>query len=400
MGAMRFSRAYVSFMKSWIRVGCCVWFAACGSAPPANDPEPAPRAEPCERPGGGIGHPNTLLRVGCDGVLQAGRARWSVTDGAVTLDFGAGATEPTGAEIVATWPPISQPPWRGHRVEQVMILSRGRIRVAFRDPVRDQARLFADPRLAGVGELVAEGDARDAIDRNREEVVTRHDASIEYARSLSRPVRLVEFDRLYMVAFADTADSARMRAFAAAVGQDWIARGAQGARRPPSVSWAELGRTCPSRIPGMKAAASDEISGTGRGAVRRPAGIQPTVSYPENDVAGRQIAERMVSAALRRDGQAAVLGALTGARTRLGVRPATHPLSPKEPSDVAAVFRVQTGSAHPCSVRGEVLWRLETWDPTTDAGRRSLMLVGEVAAFSVGSTGPRGFGRTRAAGRR
>ena len=81
---------------------------------------------------------------------------------------------------------------------------------------------------------VREGDARDAIDANAAAVVTRHDASIGYARSLGRTVRLLAFDRLYLVAFAHGADAARAKALAAdveATGWGWGRRGPGGCPR-------------------------------------------------------------------------------------------------------------------------------------------------------------------------
>ena len=239
-----------------------------GTAP---DPPPAPLGEElCANPVAGTGFPGTLLRVGCEGALEPGRAHWSVLQGAVTLDIAPGSDGLRGAELAAAWPSLDEPPWLGHRVERIVVLPGDRIRVVFAGPAPDPARVFADPRLAGKWRPPEDGDGRDAIDLGDAGVVTRHDASIEYARSLGRSVQLVAFDQLYMVAFVGTAELTRAGELAAEVGEDWIRWGAAGARRRPSLNWLEIVDQCGTGLPESAGAAAS----TGRAG--RPSGIGAT----------------------------------------------------------------------------------------------------------------------------
>ena len=367
-------------MTMWTRLVFCAWLAACGSAPPETGP-PGSSADgvPCEAVDAGTGYAHTLLRLGCDGALQPGRATWTVSERAVTLDLDPSVGGPRGAELVAAWPPLDEPPWRGHRVQRIVVLSGDRIRVEFADPGDEPERLFADPRLAGVAPADGDGDARDAIDRNDEGVVTRHDASIDYARSVGRPVHLVAFDRLYMVAFIGTSAAEGTAELAGAVGRDWIGWGAAGARRLPSVAWEKVGARC-----AHPATDDGEFPSAGR-QPGSEALARPTVSYSEGDLPARQVAERLASAGMRVGADAAVFAELTGSRERLAVRPAAGAPSPRAPSDVATVIRVHTGPVHPCSLYGEALRELAGWVSEGGDGGGSLILVGEVGTFAIGS---------------
>lgn len=385
-------------MKSWTPLFLCAWPAACGTgpAPPGTVPPPAPVpgseslpvrlppvtprpvAAPCVLPLQGLASRTQLLRVGCEGELEPGRAEWTVAGDTVVLRFPPESRGPRGAELVAAWPPRDRPPWLGHRVNRVTVVADGGIRVEFGDPVRDPARLFADPRLAGVPVAVENGDVRDAIDLDAEEIVTRHDASIEYARSLGRSVQLVGFDRIYVVAFAGSAgdDAAGTLKHEAAVG--WIGRGAALARRLPPFRWASVVEMC----------ASGDAVAAGESA-EPAAPSPPTVSYPEEDHAARQIAERVVSLGLPGGPFAETVAALAGSRERMVVRPAASGGGRWSESDVAVVVAVSGGPVHPCSLHAEVVDRLRGWRAGARTGSPTVLLVGEAAAFAVEPTSAR-----------
>ena len=364
-------------MSNWTRLALCAGLAACGSAPP---PTPAPPGEePCASPVAPAGFPGTLLRVGCEGTLEPGRARWTVSQGAVTLDIAPGSGSLRGAELAAAWPSLDEPPWLGHRVEGIVVLPGDRIRVVFAGTAPDPARVFADPRLAGNWRPPDDGDGRDAIDRGDDALVPRHDESIEYARSLGRPVQLVAFDQLYMVAFGGAAELTRAGELATEVGVDWIGWGAPGARRLPSVNWLEIVDQC-GTAPPESAGGTASIGRAGA----LPASGRRTVSYPEGDLPGRQIAERLASAGLRTGPGAEVFAALAGSRERLVVRPAPPGQLRRTGSDVAAVVRVHAGPVHPCTLYGEALRNLDGWGVAGGGGGGTLLLIGEVGAFAIG----------------
>ena len=326
-----------------------------------------------------------LLRIGCDGGVVPGRASWSREGDAVTLEFAAATDGPVGADLVSAWPPPGEPPWLGHRIENITVLSGGRVRVRFGAPrgemLDEPERLFADPRLSGVAFATAEGDARDAIDAGQPRVLTRHDASIEYARSLGRTVGLVAFDRLYVVALAGAVDVEEAAVLGGAIGADWIGWGAVGARRVASVGWGHVVARCGAGAPGN---VPDE-GRPGRAAPEDP--VSPTVGYDEGDRAARQIAERVVSLAMRTDPPGAVVQALTGSGSRLAVRAVGAPSPGRGGTDVAAVFAVQAGPGHPCSLHAEALRTLAEWQPRRDARRTNVVLVGEAALFEIGGPG-------------
>lgn len=372
-------------MKPWLWLALCLWLPACGrGAPPSGAGAHGP--PPCEEPGDGAGFAHTLLRVACDGTLHPGRARWTTSGGAVTLDFAADSPGPRGTELVTLWPPLDEPPWLGHRVRRFVVLQGENIRVEFNGPAGDAARLFADPRLAGIVTVVVDGDARDAIDADPAPVVTRHDASVDYGRSLGRAVRRLAFDRLYLVAFAHGADGAGEDALAAEVGRDWVGMGAVGARRLPTLNWEELAEECESGASeaggSLPRAPGRPISGT---LVEPAAAARPTVSHREGDIAARQIAERVVSAGLREGAPSAVVEELTGSPERMVVRPVPPGDVIWTETDVAAVVGVRTGPVHPCSLHGEALSALAGW--RGGPGRRggAVLPVGETAAFAIGS---------------
>ena len=375
-------------LRMWLAL--CLWLPACGrgSAPPGTGP---PGPPPCEEPEGGAGFGHTLLRVACDGTLHPGRANWAVSDGAVTLDFPAGSPGPRGTELVTMWPPPGQPPWLGHRVRRFVVLAGGSIRVEFGDPAADPARLFADPRLAGVVTAVRDGDTRDALDVGEPEIVTRHDASIEYARSLGGTVQLLAFDRLYLVAFAHAADAAGANALAVEVGRDWVGMGAAGAGRLPALRWGEVGAKCGAGVPeagGVAARAGGPVvAGTG---VEPAAARRPTVSYREGDIAARQIAERVVSAGLREGALAAVVEELTGSRERMVVRPVARAGDSWTETDVAAVIGVRAGPVHPCSLHAEALRELAGWRDGPGHRGGTVLPIGEAGAFSISAGTGRG----------
>lgn len=379
-------------MKLWTRLLTCAWLTACGSGPapsgtvppPAPVPgseslpvrlptvTPRPVATPCLPDLQGRGFEHALLRVGCEGELKPGRATWTVIGDTVVLEFPPGSQGPTGAELVATWPPPDRPPWLGHRINRVAVIADGGIRVEFGDPVRDPARLFADPRLAGVPLPVSDGDVRDAIDLGSGEIVTRHDASIEYARSLGRSVQLAGFDRIYLVAFAGSAADSAAETLRTEVAAGWIGRGAALARRLPPVRWESVVEMC---APG-DAVATSEPAGPA-------APSPPTVSYPGEDLAARQIAERVVSLGLPGGPLAETVGAMAGSRERMVVRPVVPGGERWSETDAAAVIAVSGGPVHPCSLYAEVIDGLREWRAGTEGGIPTVLLVGEAAAFAV-----------------
>ena len=335
-------------------------------------------ATPCVRPAYGRGSEYALLRVGCEDRLEPGRATWTVTGDTVVLEFLRESQGPRGVELVTTWPPLDQPPWLGHKVNRVAVLGDGGIRVEFGYPVRDPARVFVDPRLAGVPLPVAAGDVRDAIDADTGDIVTRHDASIEYARSLGRSVEPVAFDRLYLAAFAGSAEGEAAQALKSEVGIGWIARGAALARRLPSLRWEAVAGIC---RPGP-----DMI--TRIFPPREPS--PPTVSYPEDDPAARQIAERLVSLGLPGGPLAATVAALAGSPERMVVRPVPPGGESWSSTDVAAVLAVRAGPVHPCSLYAEVLATLGEWaEREFDTGIPTVLLLGEAASFAVEPSPPR-----------
>lgn len=386
-------------MKLWMRLTLCAWLSACGSGPAPSGPPPGPTpgpvtpptsvrlpslstvgaATPCVRPAYGRSSEYALLRVGCEDRLEPGRATWTVTGDTVVLEFLPESAGPRGVELVTTWPPLDQPPWLGHRVNRVAVLGDGGIRVEFGDPVRDPARVFVDPRLAGVPLPVAGGDVRDAIDADTGEIVTRHDASIEYARSLGRSMQLVAFDRLYLVAFAGSAGDAAAQALRNAVGVAWIDRGATLARQLPLLRWDSVVEKCGSH----PASAGEEEAGP-------TAPSPPTASYPEDDLAARQIAERMVSLGLPGGPLAKTVAELTGAGERMVVRPVPPGGERWGGTDVAAVIVAAAGPVHPCSLYAEVGDRLGGWEGGRERGTPTVLLIGETASFAIGpSSAPR-----------
>ncbi|MDE2982419.1 MAG: hypothetical protein OXU74_14605 [Gemmatimonadota bacterium] len=360
-------------MSNWTRLALCALVGACASAP--ADPNPG-----CEAGDAGIGYPEALVRLGCDGELRPGRANWAVADGVVTLDFDSASRGLTGRDLVARWPPLNQPPWIGHRVDDIVV-SRNRVSVAFRDPAPGIARLFADPRLAGPTAIVGDDDVRDAIDAGERGIVTRHGASIEYARSIGVPVRLVAFDRAYMVALPGTAGPADSRALAAVMGVDWVRWGPTGTRRPSALAWDRISADCSPAVAGRVA---DPVALNTGGPDRAGSGGIQSVSYPEGDLPGRQLAERLASTALRGDAMAAVLAALTGARGRLTVRAASAADAGRALGDVAAVVRVPAGSVHPCSLYAEAVQRLAGWGAGGTGDGPTVLVVGETGAFAIG----------------
>ena len=361
-------------MSYWTRLAMCALVAACASAPP--DPSPG-----CEAGDGGIGYPEALLRLGCNGELQAGRATWVVADGVVTLDFESASPGVKGRDLVARWPPLNQPPWIGHRVEDIVVTG-NRVSVAFRDPAPDIARIFADPRLAGPIATAGDHDVRDAIDRSEQGIVTRHGASIEYARSIGIPVRLMAYDRAYLVALPGISEPADSEALAAAVGADWVRWGPAGTRRLSALSWERISADC--SLAGQGPPAAPGLPDTGRPG-RDAGGDDQSVSYTEGDLPARQLAERLASTALRADSMAAVLADLTGARGRLTVRAANAGSAGRAPGDVAAVARVPAGPVHPCSLYAEALEGLAGWGGGGADGAVTVLVVGETGAFAIGA---------------
>lgn len=388
-------------MTHWKRFACCLLPAACGPVPMEGGapvpvapvpvaPEPVPSVpvapvpvggEACAEAAAGTGYPHALLRLGCGGEVLPGRAAWSRDGDEVTLNFAEPTDGPTGTELVKAWPPLTEPPWLGHRVEAITVLSRGSVSVRFGGPPRGPGtgpeRLFADHRLSGVPLVVREGDARNAIDAGQP-VMTRHDASIEYARSLGRSVRMVAFDRLYLVVFAGEAGGEAAAELGRAVAADWVQWGAEGARRAAAVTWGELAGQCGASAP----------VGDAEGGQARPAPAEPTVSYQVVDLPGRQLAERVVSAIMRRDSHGSTARALAGSAARASVRAVGGARPGRAQSDVAAAFRVQSGPGHPCSLHAEVLRELEAWGPARAAGAVTTVLIGEAAVFEIGPAVP------------
>ena len=365
----------------WMWLAGCALHAACGpSVPGSGAPVPAADAE-CAAGAVGTGYPAALLRIGCDGSVVGGRADWSREGGVVTLEFAAAAAGPVGVELVSAWPPLGEPPWLGHRIENITVLSGGRVQVRFGASPGEAERVFADPRLSGVPLAVEGGgvhDARDAIDAGSR-VLTRHDASVEYARSLGRPVRLVAFDRLYLVVFAGAVAADEAREVGGAIGADWVDWGAPAARRLTGVRWSALVARC-----GGGAGGDEPAPGS---AERDFDSASATVSYAGDDRAAGQIAERVVSMAMRGDRAGALVRALAGTGGRLAVRPVVRPATgsgpPRAPTDVAAVVAVHGGPGHPCSLHAEVRRELAGWEPRGGAPGTNVVLVGETALFET-----------------
>ena len=395
-------------MKLWMRLVFCAWLTACGSGPAPSGPVPTPTparepvsgsapvrmpavtpisiATPCVWPLPGRSFEYALLRAECGEALEPGRATWTVTGNAVVLEFPPESRGPKGAELVAAWPPLDRPPWLGHRVNRVAVLADGGIRVEFGDPVRDPARLFADPRLAGVPLPVEGGDVRDAIDADTGEIVTRHDASIGYARSLGRSVQLMAYDRLYLVAFAGTSggdgtEATGVEALRAEAVVGWVGRAATLARRPPSLDWDSVAEMC-----GAESASANGDAAAATAASARTASSPPTVSYPDSDPAARQIAERMVSLGLPGGPFAATVAELTGSRERMVVRPVAPGAARWSRTDVATVIAVPAGPVHPCSLYAEVEAGLGGWEREPERGTPAVLLIGETASFAIGPT--------------
>lgn len=387
MNRKRVAKSVLS-VRERMAVALALSATACGG-PAAGPTSPGPGGgEPCTEAGTGYAH--ALLRVGCDGELVPGRANWSSEGNVVTLTFGAagegagpvGAVEgPVGAELVSTWPPLGDPPWLGHRVESITVLSGGRVRVDFGEPYDEPARIFADRRLSGVPVALAQGDARDAIDTARGPVLTRHDDSIEYARSLGRNVERVQFEQLYLVTFAGRTGAADAREMGRSIGADWVGWGAAGARRLTSSDWGAMGARC-----GPVSRATEAAL------LGRAAPADPTISHAAGDGPGRQIAERLASLAMRMDGDGAIVRSLagTGAGTdaRVAVRAAEAGPTERAASDVGTVMRVTTGAGHPCSLYAEALRMVADWAPGHGVGNTNVVLIGETAVFEISAAGP------------
>ena len=359
-------------MSNLTRLAVCALLGGCASAPSGSNAG-------CEPDDGAAGFPGVLLRLGCDERLEPGRAEWQVADGVVTLQFDAASPGVRGGELVAAWPPLDQPPWLGHQVDGIVV-SGDRVSVAFRDPHPDVARVFADPRLAVPVTVVADHDVRDAIDRDERGIFTRHAASIEYARSVGLPVRLAAFDRVYVVALPVTSEAAEATALAAALGADWVGRAPTETRRRASRSWDEISAAC---LQARGGPSSDSAAAEVAGPTAAAGGTNPAVSYPEGDLAARQVAERLAAMALR-DDAATVLAELTGARGRLTVRAAPPADMGRAPGAVAAVVPVPAGPAHPCSLFAETARKLAGWGVGVPGGGATVLVIGEAGAFAVG----------------
>ena len=359
-------------MSTLTRLAMCALLGGCASAPSGSNAG-------CEPDDGAAGFPAVLLRLGCDERLEPGRAEWQVADGVVTLQFDTASPGARGGELVAAWPPLDQPPWLGHQVDGIVV-SGDRVSVAFRDLHPDVARVFADPRLAVPVTVVADHDVRDAIDRDERGIFTRHAASIEYARSVGLPVRLAAFDRAYLVALAVTAEAAEADALAAALGADWVRRAPTGTRRTSSRSWDEISAAC---LPAGRGPTPDSADTDAPGLAAAADGANPAVSYPEGDLAARQVAERLAAMALR-DGAGTVLAELTGARGRLTVRAAPPADMARAPGDVAAVVPVPAGPVHPCSLFAETARTLAGWGVGDPGGGGAVLVIGEAGAFAIG----------------
>lgn len=357
----------------------------------AGDPAPS-AAFGCDSAAPEAEYEHLLLRIGCDGTLLSGRARWSVEGVVVTLEFPAGTEGPVGAELTATWPPFGGPPWLGHSVVSVTVVERGGIAVRFSDPGDEPARLFADPRLSGVELSVPEdGDVRDAIDAGDSEVVTHHRASIDYAYALGRDVRPAGFGRMYLIVFAGPADMGPTETLSGPMSRDWADLGAPGARSLPAHGWTSLRNRCGAGSEGAvaaegvagRAAAADVAAGDPPILPATPPD-RPTVAFRRDDPAAREAAERLVSAGIREGGEAEAVAALTGGTGRLAVRGTDRSPPQRAPSDVAAVLWVFGGPGHPCSLHAEVLRAVAEWDAPGRAGSaRAIMLLGGLEAFVV-----------------
>lgn len=380
----------------------CGLQAGCASVPRPSSALGAPAGDGeagCEEATPAAEYAHALVRIACDGSLMPGRATWSLEGSVVTLEFPPGGEGPVGAELVQSWPLLSAPPWLGHSVESITVIEGDGVQVRFTAPADEPARLFADPRLSGtLAPAPVEGDARDAIDAGTARVVTHHAASIEYARSLGREVRLAGFDRLYLVVFAVGADGARTEHLSAGVAGDWIGWGVPGTRRLPANGWASLTRRCEAdgSEPAVgaaagDAAAGDAAAGDAAGGDAPPRAVpmeRPTVSFEEGDLPGRQAAERIVSAGMRGGAEAEILAELTGSSGRLAVRGTGEAAPGRAPSDVAAVLRVRAGPGHPCSLHAEVLQAIFEWGAREGPGQPPhVILLGELAAFAVGVPG-------------
>lgn len=386
----------------------CVWLAGCGlPGYRAGAPAVGGAADSDETSGGAVAV-QPLLRLGSDGQLLPGRATWSVEGEVVTLDFGTGAAGaregdgPVGSALVRTWPRLDEPPWLGHRVRGIAVEG-DRVHVEFVANAADRARIFADLRLSGAGLSPVEGDARDAIDAGDAQVVTHHDASIEYARSLGRSVERIAFDRLYLAVFARGAGPEGPGLLADEVARDWVGWGAPGARRASRLAdsavrlrpgaptrtasrWTFMSERCGMLVGGAAVAARSGGGGLPSG--RAPPPRQPTISYPEGDQAARQAAERLVSAGMRGGAEADAMAALTGSTERLAVRAASGENRARAQTDVAGIVVVHAGPGHPCSLHAEVLRAAAAWGLTDGAPDARILFLGEAASFLVGREAP------------
>ena len=362
-------------MSNLTRLAVCALLGGCASAPSGSNAG-------CGPDDGAAGFPEVLLRLGCGERLEPARAEWQVADDVVTLEFDAALPGARGGELVVAWPPLDQPPWLGHQVERIVV-SGDRVSVTFRDPHPDVARLFADPRLAVPVTVVADHDVRDAIDRDEREIFTRHAASIEYARSLGLPVRLAAFDRLYVVVLAAASEAVAANGLAGALGEDWVRRAPMGTRRRSARTWDQILAACPRAQPGVH---PDSAGADAMGSAGTVGGPSPTVSYPEGNLAARQIAERLAAIALREDAGAvlAELAELAGPDERLTVRAAPATDARRAPGDVAAVVPVRAGPVHPCSLVAETARLLGGWGVGDPGSGAAVLVIGEAGAFAIG----------------
>jgi len=323
--------------------------------------------------------PSTLLAVDCHGRLVPGLADWTLEGSAVVLELR--RSEPSASRLVSGWPPAVQPPWLGQPPARTVVFPPRGIRVDFPAGRAAPLGLFADPRLGPPPEdgIDAPGeDGRDRIDRGAA-VRTRDERAVDYGRALGRSVTREGFDRTWFVVLRRGVDRTRGEQVAVRIAGAWERSGVAGARR----AWVgDVGI-----LPGEDCWPVDPVviraaRGAGRTDRRASSG---TVSHPEDDPVAREIGQRLVSATLP-GGEADWL-----APSGLAVRPYASGEPPVEPGDLATVVGVVTGSAHPCSVWGELRW-VESWfgDPPGDDGTGHsirVLPVGETAVFRVGPEG-------------
>ncbi|MGI9626227.1 MAG: hypothetical protein ACR2QM_05270 [Longimicrobiales bacterium] len=350
-------------------------FSACASGGPGARGGPTTGGSLCpDEPA-----PRTLLTVDCQGEIVPGLATWEVEDTVIALQVepveSADGPDPAFARrLVESWPPVTAPPWAGHDVRRIIAYPDNEVQIEFGGesvPVR----LFADPRLAPLEFRLTEArlseDARDRIDSGRSPVLTRHERSVGYGRALGRDVARESFDRRYMVVATEGLAGDLSQAMQGAVVDWWVRNGVEGARRPAAPEQ------------GHVHCSQGEQTGPSRSAGSTAVQAGPTqLAFPAMDPVAKEIADRLVSAAL----PGGVLNAwFPGGLT---ARPYDGPDAGfADARGTLLVLSVQVGPVHDCSIRGEILSSVPALDERV-ALTPHVVPIGETALFRIGPEEP------------